>query len=104
MILVLELWFALTIGGVVGWICGAAIVKNAQEREQEEKDEHGWVIEKKDSEVAQPIYWAGLDQWSQYHEDAIRFARKLDAERVATKIGLGHRVAEHIWVPKYERD
>lgn len=62
------------------------------------RPEFGWVIERGDSEVCAPTYWAGPDRWSQDHMDAIRFCRKQDAERVACRLGQGyHRVAEHGW-------
>lgn len=67
-------------------------------------DETGWVIERGDSEPSAPTYWAGLGdrdfdgRWSQDHMDAIRFARKLDAERVSAKMRWpNNRVCEHGW-------
>jgi hypothetical protein len=71
--------------------------------DQMQKTEYGWVIERGDSTVDAPTYWAGpvnhgLNTWSQNHMDAVRFARKDDAERVAPYLGDGHhRVAEHGW-------
>ena len=59
----------------------------------------GWVIERGDSQVSAPTYWAGPEYWSQNHMDAIRFMRKEDGERVACKLGQGyHRVCEHAWI------
>jgi hypothetical protein len=61
-------------------------------------DETGWVIERGDSEPSAPTYWAGLDMWSQDHMDAIRFARKRDAERVSARMTYpNNRVCEHMW-------
>lgn len=61
-------------------------------------DETGWVIERGDSRPSAPAYWAG-DAWSQDHLDAIRFVRKLDAERVSARMTYpNNRVCEHIWV------
>lgn len=60
--------------------------------------EFAWVIERGDSPPHSPTYWTGPDRWSQDHQDAVRFARKQDAERVACHTGQGyHRVAEHGW-------
>lgn len=62
-------------------------------------EETGWVIERGDSQTYAPTYWAGPDYWSQNNLDAVRFARKNDAEQVACKLGQGyHRVAEHAWI------
>jgi len=61
-------------------------------------DESGWVIERGDSSPGSPTYWSGPDAWSQDHMDAVRFARKQDAERVACRVHGGHhRVCEHLW-------
>jgi hypothetical protein len=62
-------------------------------------DEIGWVIERGDSEPSAPTYWAGLDdRWSQDHMDAIRFARKRDAERISARMRYpNNRVCEHMW-------
>lgn len=60
--------------------------------------EFAWCIERGDSQPAAPTYWAGPDRWSQDNIDAVRFARKQDAERVACRLGQGyHRVCEHGW-------
>lgn len=69
-------------------------------------DESGWVIERGDSEVSAPTYWAGFNsliqpKWSQAHLDAIRFARRVDAEKISTVIqerGMAlNRICEHGW-------
>lgn len=69
-------------------------------------EEYGWVIERGDSEVSAPTYWSGptatfRNGWSQNHLDAIRFARKVDAEKISTKLQVPgdpiNRVCEHIW-------
>jgi hypothetical protein len=71
-------------------------------------DEMGWVIERGDSSPAEPKYWAAgqreaerVSAWTSNHMHAIRFCRKLDAERVADRImgGLHVRICEHSWVP-----
>lgn len=57
-----------------------------------------WVIEIGDA----PLYWNGkpsvADCWTPNNLDAIRFARKYDAETVRLKL-LGHQgiSAEHEW-------
>ena len=61
-------------------------------------EESGWVIERGDSQPCAPTYWAGVDRWSQDHIDAVRFARKQDAERVAYGLPSPNcRIAEHAW-------
>lgn len=69
-------------------------------------DEIGWVIERADSEPSAPKYWAAGQQdpqrtsaWTSNHMQAIRFARKLDAERVAERAmkGIDVRICEHAW-------
>lgn len=60
--------------------------------------EHGWVIER--DLHSQLHYWAGRnsDDWRHSHTDAVRFARRTDAELMLTYHcgGIG-RVAEHTW-------
>ena len=69
-------------------------------------EELGWLIERGDSEVAEPKYWAGTDRdpqrssaWTSNHMEAIRFARRDDAEKVAKRAlgGIGVRICDHIW-------
>lgn len=64
--------------------------------------ETGWVLERADSPADQPLYWAPTrgghgEQWSPYHGNAVRFAREVDAERLARAIAIEVRVAEHQW-------
>lgn len=71
------------------------------------KDEFAWVIEHGNSPVSQPLYWtAGLPikelpprHWHSNHLEAIRFARKEDAEKIATALleGVPVRICEHGW-------
>lgn len=70
------------------------------------KDEFGWVIERADSSAAEPKYWAAgqvdaarSSAWTSNHMQAIRFARELDASRVADRImkGIDVRICEHGW-------
>lgn len=68
-------------------------------------EETGWLIEDAQSEVSAPSYLAGYSEgrpgaWSTKHLDAIRFARKVDAEQAATLIDDGEhevRICEHAW-------
>lgn len=76
----------------------------ASKKPQASTDEYGWVIERGDSSPASPLYWAGpllndfSGRWSQDHLDAIRFARKRDAENVMAHFDHLHcRACEHIW-------
>lgn len=63
-----------------------------------------WVIEHRRSPVSAPEYWAG-NGWDSDHMRAIRYARKLDAERSAAGFDeddplpaeTPHRIAEHGW-------
>lgn len=68
--------------------------------------ETGWVIERGDSSPAKPKYWAAgqreaerTSAWTSNHMEAIRFARKTDAEKTATRLfpNIGIRIAEHEW-------
>lgn len=71
-------------------------------------EESGWLIERGDSEPSAPDYWGwstgkesddgpGLD-WTRDHHEALRFARKVDAERYAEDIGWNNvRICEHGW-------
>lgn len=71
-------------------------------------DEAGWLIELGRSPADAPDYWIGcgtplsepFGRWSADHMDAVRFARQVDAERVAATIPTGTRVCEHIWMGK----
>lgn len=57
-----------------------------------------WVIEDATGENGSPpLYWSGVGRWSYVNLDAIRFARQIDAERVASGIAAKVRVAEHMW-------
>ena len=62
--------------------------------------EIGWLIERADSSPAEPLYYfpytAG-EPWTKLHVNALRFARKEDAERVATVLGIKARICEHQW-------
>ena len=68
--------------------------------------EFGWVMEHKDSEPSVPSYfdaapWS-LDRpypWTNDNLKAIRFARKEDAQKMATYLKLDHvvRICEHGW-------
>lgn len=61
-------------------------------------DKLGWVIEAGN----EPRYWTGrgAHDFSEWHEDAIRFARREDAEKAKQWICRNHalKVVEHLWV------
>lgn len=64
-------------------------------------NEFAWVIE--ETSLAKVQYWTGrgAHDWSFNHEDAMRFARKVDAERaLGWMVPARHytRVAEHGWM------
>lgn len=70
--------------------------------------ETGWVIERADSPVSAPLYYAprygdsehvDAQDWCGRHEDALRFARSEDAALFATaRLGEANvRVCEHQW-------
>ena len=68
--------------------------------------EYAWVIERGESDPSAPKYWAAGSwepsnsyAWTSNHEEAIRFAREIDARRVAERImkGMDVRVCEHAW-------
>lgn len=78
-------------------------------------EESGWLIERGDSEVSAPKYWAAGQRdaerssaWTSNHLEAIRFARKVDAEKLAKRLmpSIAVRVCEHGWMdpPKRDRD
>ena len=84
----------------------------SQEALREARDEYGWLIEHGTSPVSSPAYYAGggnwanepydprrSSAWTSNHLHAIRFARKLDAERFAERAmaGIPVRVCEHAW-------
>jgi hypothetical protein len=62
-------------------------------------DETGWVIERYvNSELR---YWCGhrADDFRPLYDDAIRFAREIDANIVLSRLCDGQgRVAEHKWI------
>lgn len=72
-----------------------------------EATEHGWVIEAGWTTPAQPEYWTGpegsgdglLQGWHADHMQAIRFARKQDASKIARCLidPQSYRIAEHAW-------
>lgn len=70
--------------------------------------ETGWVVELAESEPSKPLYWRGsniesrplgdsniYNQWSHDHMQAVRFARKEDAEKL--KFLNEVRICEHQW-------
>lgn len=63
--------------------------------------EVAWVLEREDSEPAEPLYYApdgphgGM--WSMDHDQALRFDREIDASRQAMAMGVKVRVCEHQW-------
>ncbi len=64
-----------------------------------------WLIERGDSPVFAPIYFAGYSRrgvtalWSGNPSAAVRFARKEDAEKVSyALLDANNRVAEHGWI------
>ena len=66
--------------------------------------EYGWLIEHKETGPAGPAYWTPkpfmlrVEPWTFDNLDAVRFARREDAQRVADTLPGGpHRVAEHGW-------
>ena len=75
--------------------------------------QYAWVIESGHNEPHGPFYWAGYiphdrgvmgwgDNWSADHMDAVRFARREDAEKVRDMVTRAprdgeHRVVEHGW-------
>jgi len=81
-------------------------------------EESGWLIEHGESEVSAPQYWCagayfqnGHDPtqssaWTQNHMEAIRFARKEDAQKVANRMmrGILVRICEHVWTAPPEAD
>ena len=71
-------------------------------------DETGWVIERADSPTSEPKYWcAGMldantfSAWTSNHMQAIRFARRIDAERLCERLmnpkNISVRICEHQW-------
>lgn len=67
-------------------------------------EENGWLIEAAESEACEPLYWAGSfgderDRWTKDHLVAVRFCRRVDAERVAAGVLDGYqvRICEHGW-------
>lgn len=62
-------------------------------------EQYGWVIEGAWSSTADPAYWCGSSLWMNDHMKALRFARKLDAERAAEMMlaDVNVRICEHSW-------
>ena len=76
------------------------------QRELADKNESGWLIERGDSDPAAPKYWAAGQReaerssaWTSNHMEAIRLARREDAEKVAKRLfpSIAVRIAEHGW-------
>lgn len=69
---------------------------------QERKDDVAWVIER--DIASRRHYWTGeapprTCPWTEKHEDALRFSRRTDAERMLTwHCQNTGRVVEHVWV------
>ena len=64
--------------------------------------ERGWLIERKDK--PQPVWWMGHSsrgmEWTPNSLEAIRFARKIDADMVnVSLLGSCGEATEHAWIP-----
>lgn len=59
------------------------------------QDETAWLVERTDAPA--PLYMSGRLTWSESANDAVRFARREDAEAFAP-VGAAFRVCEHAWV------
>lgn len=75
-------------------------------RDEKDDEDMAWLIEREDSDPAAPKYWSGKDRdptrysaWTSNHQQAIRFSRKIDAERVVSRAlkGVAVRICEHGW-------
>lgn len=71
-------------------------------------EQFAWVLERDDSPVSEPHYWAAgqidptrSSAWTFNHMAAIRFARREDAQAVADRLmkkaGVNVRVCDHLW-------
>ncbi len=68
-------------------------------------DEIGWLIEQASTVFdSRPTYWAGGDSWTTADSEAVRFARSVDAERVARTLDSDVRVTEHMWPAAWRHD
>jgi len=69
-------------------------------------DETGWLIEGAWSSSATPDYWVGSSVWSSNHNEALRFARRQDAQQAADLMcaGLNVRLCEHRWAKQTQPD
>lgn len=79
---------------------------NTKKENSVDNDESGWVIEDAASPAHTPLYWTGraggVTGWTGNHIEAIRFARKVDAESFVSWVGwipASVRIAEHAWTP-----
>jgi hypothetical protein len=86
--------------------CSQIDICNAVNEVYPPNDELAWLIEHGDSATSEPRYWAAgqtdanrSSAWTFNHMEAIRFARKVDAEKVVRRImkGVPVRIAEHGW-------
>lgn len=61
-------------------------------------DEMAWLIERR-SKSANPLYWSGFgcDAWTFNADGAVRFQRRVDAERVVEGFRFDAIVTEHVW-------
>lgn len=60
----------------------------------------GWLIERADSLASEPLYYRPSHhqaQWTKLSDFALRFARREDAETMASALAVEVRVAEHSW-------
>lgn len=69
-----------------------------KEHDMNRRRETGWCLEK--GTLSRPQFLTiveGHSQWTPAHLDALRFARREDAERVASLYRDTERVVEHLW-------
>lgn len=71
-------------------------------------NETGWLIEngKQGDELRYRTMRHGLPEWTSDHLEAMRFARRVDAERFAEDDEDAWRIVEHAWMdmPNYRWD
>lgn len=84
-----------------GVCCGCGYRPAVPPTAQQTLQEHtGWLIERSDL-LVKPSYWTGrqgLPAWSADHLQAIRFARKDDAEKMSYLWTSYGTAVEHLWV------
>ena len=85
---------------VMSWVCPLGCPHSAvKEFVSGNKTQYGWLVENGESgdKLRYRTMHHGMLLWTANHNEALRFCRKIDAERFSEEDPEAGRVVEHAW-------